>query len=43
MKDWGGSRLKISPTSGYYLREAYKRKGVDEAQGVFKPVESYIK
>jgi DNA invertase Pin-like site-specific DNA recombinase len=39
----GKKDSKPRPKSGYYLREAYKRKGVDEAQGVFKPVESYIK
>lgn len=31
------------PTSGYIMREANKRKKVDEGNGVFQSVESYIK
>jgi putative DNA-invertase from lambdoid prophage Rac len=39
----GRKDSKPRPKSGYYLREAKKRKNKDEKKGVFQSVETYIK
>lgn len=39
----GKKDSKPRPKSGYYLREAKKRKNEDEKKGVFQSVESYMK
>lgn len=39
----GKKDSKPRPKSGYYLREAKKRKGEDQKNGVFQSIESYIK
>ena len=39
----GRKDSKPRPKSGYYLREAKKRKNNDEKKGVFQSVETYIK
>ena len=38
----GSKDSKPRPKSGYYLREANKRKSVDEKQGVYKSLENYV-
>lgn len=39
----GRKDSKPRPKSGYYIREANKRKGQDEIKGVFQSLETYIK
>jgi DNA invertase Pin-like site-specific DNA recombinase len=39
----GKKDTKPRPKSGYYMREANKRKNIDEKKGVFQSVETYIK
>jgi len=39
----GTKDSKPRPKSGYYMREANKRKNIDEKKGVFQSVETYIK
>jgi DNA invertase Pin-like site-specific DNA recombinase len=39
----GKKDTKPRPKSGYYMREANKRKNQDEKKGVFQSVETYIK
>jgi putative DNA-invertase from lambdoid prophage Rac len=39
----GKKDSKPRPKSGYYMREANKRKNIDEKKGVFQSVETYIK
>ena len=39
----GKKDSKPRPKSGYYMREANKRKTQDEKKGVFQSVETYIK
>lgn len=39
----GKKDTKSRPKSGYYMREANKRKNQDEKKGVFQSVEAYIK
>lgn len=39
----GKKDSKPRPKSGYYLREAAKKKSIDEQTGKFKPIEAYIK
>jgi putative DNA-invertase from lambdoid prophage Rac len=39
----GKKDTKPRPKSGYYMREANKRKNQDEKRGVFQSVETYIK
>ena len=39
----GKKDTKPRPKSGYYMREANKRRKIDEKNGVFQSVESYIK
>jgi putative DNA-invertase from lambdoid prophage Rac len=39
----GKKDTKARPKSGYYIREAKKRKNKDEKKGVFQAIETYIK
>jgi putative DNA-invertase from lambdoid prophage Rac len=39
----GKKDTKPRPKSGYYMREANKRKNIDEKKGVFQSLETYIK
>ena len=38
----GKKDTKPRPKSGYYLREANKRKSIDEKKGLYKVIENYI-
>lgn len=38
----GAKDTKPRPKSGYYIREAKKRKGIDEDRGVFQSLDAYL-